>query len=90
MKENFHWPMDALRNEVDRLKINKLNSLHLARRYGRKFVRGHGSVPRSGQFSESVARGKLRALRCRPDVQGVRALLDLVAGGGGGDFFAKK
>ena len=34
------------------------NSRHLARKYARIFVRGH-SVPRSEQFSEREARGKL-------------------------------
>ena len=35
------------------------NSLHLAQKYARIFVRGHYLVPRSEQFSEREARGKL-------------------------------
>ena len=44
---------------VKDLKDNKHNSLHLARKYARIFVRGHYPFRVANMFSESVARGKL-------------------------------
>ena len=58
------WAIKTILNSRHFARKYINNSLHLARKYARIFIRGQ-SVPRSEQFSESEARGKLWAARNR-------------------------